>query len=391
MSDQEEIDVSAASRPDVRRSLAGLALAAAALGAATPAHAAVPAAVERYAPHVRIHPAETTLPTAARDLVAAAGVRWRGCRFTAGVRVAGAPAADGVHAREAALGRGRLAHRVGVGARCRYVGRSVASNLLSRPLQGGPLRARGVPLAQGFVLDLPARVRRGRAPVAGEVSAPMYFEYVPGRVVTYWFLSADSGVVVDAFDAVPPALAQVAPLLAGRRLRLHEGDWERVAVRLDATDRAIEIAYYQHGRPRVEPWAAAAGRLEDGEHPVVFSALASHASYPEAGAHRFALATGGGTLAGTYDATADGGLRWRGERLLRDARAEGWYGFGGAWGAPAPLGESTDPRLRAARDIGPLGPGPRRGVAPCGWGATDRAGRVAPCDVPLGAGELPGL
>lgn len=60
----------------------------------------------------------------------------------------------------------------------------------------------------------------------------------------------------------------------------HEGDWESVQVRLDASNNPDTAAYAQHGGGEACAWSAIT--KTDG-HPVVYVALDSHASYFRAG------------------------------------------------------------------------------------------------------------
>ena len=63
------------------------------------------------------------------------------------------------------------------------------------------------------------------------------------------------------------------------RFARHEGDWEHVTVRLDSSCKNILGAFYsQHGK---SDWVSEPP-LEDGTHPVCFSALNTHANYPNA-------------------------------------------------------------------------------------------------------------
>ena len=57
---------------------------------------------------------------------------------------------------------------------------------------------------------------------------------------------------------------------------MHEGDWEEVAVALDAADRPLEVAASQHDLGIVRTWARV---RKSGTHPVVYVALGSHANY----------------------------------------------------------------------------------------------------------------
>lgn len=66
------------------------------------------------------------------------------------------------------------------------------------------------------------------------------------------------------------------------RLNEHESDWEQVTVRLDADRNPIDVYYSAHEGGNTREWE----RVErDGEHPVVYPALGSHANYFVRGRH----------------------------------------------------------------------------------------------------------
>lgn len=376
----------------IRAALAGAlvvgTLGAGAATAAAEAPAVVPATVSRLAPHVRLHPLERAFPAAARDFVAASALRWRTCGFRPGAVIAAAPGPAGADAFAAGLAQGTFTHPIELGADCATPGPPVGSAALTRPLQPGAARPAGLPLDQGMYLEAAASAVTGRRPVAGRVRAPMYFEYQPRAFVTYWFFYADSGVHVVRTAPQPAPYERLVLLLTGHTVRVHQGDWESVSVHLDARDRPIAIAYYQHGHPLVLSWAALRRRrlLEGGTHPVVYSARASHASYPDTGTHPFRRVVLGRVVTGAADETLATGPRWRGEADLRDARTQPWYGFGGAWGAPGRLTGGANPELRTLLDIGPLGPSPYTGLVPCGWHILSPAGPPVACDRALRSG-----
>jgi hypothetical protein len=197
---------------------------------------------------------------------------------------------------------------------------SFRANEWTRPFGGGP---RAAPLqtypANGFALDLHDEFRPGnhdldRVPVT----------YETGRVgsgwwITYWLFYAFNSKDDDQ----------------------HEGDWERVSVRFDSHAQPKRVAYYAHtGRPRV----CAFGDVKRvaNRHPVVFSAVGSHASYPSTGEFRIGAP-------GKIDHADGRGARWRTWVAGVRSPAVPWYGFGGAWGARGSDSTTT----------GPAGPGQR--------------------------------
>jgi hypothetical protein len=192
---------------------------------------------------------------------------------------------------------------------------------LTRPHDPGP-RVEGVRPGEGYYLDLVDAARPGPDPTpatrgrAGSVSAPVYAERTDegdgGVRLTYWMLFGMDGMPGDA----------------GAR----EGDWERVDVLLSEAgdDRyeplAVQVAG-DEGRLVERPWVVA--RLAGDTHPVVRLARATHA----------ATVLGRGARCAAC-------MRWEAWRSLADARAQRWYGFGGAWGDVGATDATT----------GPLGP-----------------------------------
>ncbi len=120
---------------------------------------------------------------------------------------------------------------------------------------------------------------------------------------------------------------------------LHEGDWERITVYLDASDPGgtppAAVAFYRHSTNTFRAWDDV--EKDASTHPVVYSAIGSHASLPSPGY-------------GFIDVGDENGPRWRTwepDDALASIAEQPWYGFGGAWG-----------RLGRVRDsTGPLGPG----------------------------------
>jgi hypothetical protein len=125
----------------------------------------------------------------------------------------------------------------------------------------------------------------------------------------------------------------------------HEGDWELVAVYLDAAGEVVEVKLSAHEdftprQPHELEWV-------DGTHPVVYVANGSHANYH---------GTTGGPLGdcldapfydncnelgvwwNTWDEQEFGGILWLGERS-RHVAAANWLRYSGRWGE---IGVSDD-------------------------------------------------
>jgi hypothetical protein len=190
--------------------------------------------------------------------------------------------------------------------------------------------------------------RDPQAPAPIHPSPPtLYYEFADGKYIVYWFFYG----------------------LNGRFWDEHEGDWEKVVVKLDDRNGATDVAYYQHycdpeskdtlyGTTSMammrELGYLAADDQGNPTHPIVYSARYAHASYPEniSGAEGTYLAKPCGSFFdnGGGDRTSDGGWTWLSAKgSLRNAATEPWYGFGGAWGK----------KLDTLHGVGwgPLGPG----------------------------------
>jgi hypothetical protein len=166
---------------------------------------------------------------------------------------------------------------------------------------------------------------------------PSYYEYRSGRYVTYWFFYARS---VGTFNIQ------------------HQGDWERIAIKLDPNNTPTHIAMYRHGCEVVYPWSNASkwntstnSVNATGTHPVVFVAKWTHGSYlsqsspvqcPDAPVN---------------DEVAGGGSTWNTWQMLANAPSQKWFGFGGAWGDVGDQSYTT----------GPLGPSEHKRPTPLGW------------------------
>ena len=140
----------------------------------------------------------------------------------------------------------------------------------------------------------------------------------------------DMGDVVERLQVVS---AGVHALLRDDDV-LHEGDWERVTVYLNASRPLAaapeSIVFYRHSTNTARAWRTV--EKED-THPVVYCAIGSHASLPSPDF-------------GFIDVGDRKGPRWRTWEDLPSIVDEPWYGFGGAWGRVGKVRDAT----------GPLGP-----------------------------------
>lgn len=283
-------------------------------------------AVTRYAPHVYLHPDEDLLPMRPKDFIKASALRWnhdQGCRDH-GIDGAGEGEIDPTR-----LGTGRYpAHSrnhpepLHPAPFCDHEGDSYRTNDHTRPFDRLG--------AEGFFLDFQGD-RNGSG-----LNVPVYYEYdadagAGHRTITYWFFFA-----YNNFD-VPDLPNQT-----------HEGDWERITVRLNDENRATAVAFWNHDGYCTRTWSRVL-KTKKGGHPIVFSALGSHASYPDSGNYRIEV----DNVPDQVDRTRRSDKKWRTWYRTRSVHSakEGWYGYGGGWGSvdgPGPVGH--------ADFSGPLGP-----------------------------------
>ncbi|MDQ0381888.1 hypothetical protein [Amycolatopsis thermophila] len=108
----------------------------------------------------------------------------------------------------------------------------------------------------------------------------------------------------------------------------HDGDWERVAVQL-RDDEPLAVTFFGHGgSPCMMPWREL-DRRDD--HPVVYSAVGSHASYPDAGRHDIYDRTSAGTGWPTWD-------------HAKPVAQEPWYEYAGWWGPQSDVPGFSGPK-----------------------------------------------
>lgn len=112
----------------------------------------------------------------------------------------------------------------------------------------------------------------------------------------------------------------------------HQGDWEHISLTFDLEKRLKHVYMAAHGSPT--RYDKSSVRFID-EHPIVYSAKGSHASYPRPGIYHF----------GT-DHTEDGGYRWQTWLNCQPLKNQPWRNFAGAWGEVGEFSSTT----------GPLGP-----------------------------------
>ncbi len=306
-------------------------------------------APQRYAPYVWLHSNEKAFPDSAQHFIASSRLRWShwNCKDHAVENPDGSDASyDAIDQSRlgAAAGSGAYSHPGNLvqGVICVHGSRDYLANEFTRPRDGSPDRV--TQGSEGMFLDLKNGEHGGNSTLADD---PVYFDYSPGHYVVYWFFYDYNNFSFHLFP------------------EKHEGDWEHIAVHLDSNNRATEVAFYRHGcDPTIVSWAdlvsGTGGSLQNGTHPVVYSGLGSHASYPTPGSH------GGFETCQPFPDDTDAGSPWSTWTNLLDVGAQPWYGFGGAWGE---VGDHLNVvGLPDDLTTGPLGPSQYKGTgAPSGW------------------------
>ena len=187
---------------------------------------------------------------------------------------------------------------------------------------------------------------------ADEPAAPVaYAAAFPGPkgeiALQYWLF--------HAFDIWSPFVPQSPDYW-----KAHEGDWEAVTVLLDAKRRPTVVAASRHCGGARRVWAKAERR---GAHPVVYSALGSHALYFGPGRYaqarrcwpKEALAVFDAYKVGVVDnvASVAEGRRVSPRVVIVTAAWPSWMGFSGSFGEAQFL---HFPQATFAYGAGPRGP-----------------------------------
>lgn len=339
-----------------------------------------------FAPLVHLHADERWLPMSARGFVDHSVLYWS----NRGGDCDRVPIASGRRSERAADGGlerirderlARLdpyAHRQT--ARCAPAAGTFRADQLTRPYAGGKPRPAALARRHGFYLDLDDDVRRGHDEIDDE-GPQAYLRNVPVYVDSQRVsLTADERAQLPAGETATGGLVLTYWMLYGlseppgpdpaMNAFVHEGDWERISVRLaklepQDSDRYLPLSarYHYHDHSREIPWYAVrrvvggTGADQGGAtHPVVYSAEGSHASYWRAGRYEAVYEPGGRRLLAVHDdaIACPDCPQWHTWKLTRPVRAELWYGFGGAWGK---VGAS-------AATTGPLGPSPYKLTVP---------------------------
>ena len=330
--------------------------------------------VAKYAPLVVLHADDKLRPSSADWFLDRSTLRWATGRGLDG---------EDVHEADGDIDPGRL----GAAGPSPYRHGEFIASALTRPLDDNAGRRGEPPLEQGFFLRL-----KEESFARGDEGSTVYWDYDEhAKAITYWLFypgsspplgilrageqigtrgvpteavpteleAADAAAKLEEFQRAYPGLAQEAePDVRTRglgdviqRLKvvaegvrallredgvLHEGDWERITVYLNEADPEgappASVGFYRHSTNTFKKWDNV--EKEAGTHPIVYSAIGSHASLPSPDF-------------GFIDVGDPDGPHWRSWEDLAPIEEQPWYGFGGAWGRVGKVRDST----------GPLGPG----------------------------------
>ncbi len=124
----------------------------------------------------------------------------------------------------------------------------------------------------------------------------------------------------------------------------HQGDWEGVSMLVELEEKHAHLehrliaGFFSEHEKGTWRCADQVSRSSEDSRIEAFSAMGTHATYPEPGSHRNGILT---------DQT-ERGIRWDSWENLRPLALEPYYGYSGAWGEPRFFSFMT----------GPLVPGP---------------------------------
>ncbi|MGH2950997.1 MAG: hypothetical protein ACRDKX_03005 [Solirubrobacterales bacterium] len=283
-----------------------------------------------YAPLVYLHSDERWGPADPAAFIEASTLDWNRSRHDA--EIAGRGEVD-----PARLGAACDAEPEGCYSFGGYLSRELTRPFLNRPER--PIDLQNAE-DRGFFLDPDSSARGGD------------LTDTPDQSVFYEFRATGAGVAISYwlfYGYSRPRAGRVAETFLGEEIS-HEGDWENIDVVLNPElTRPLAVFFYGHGHPQRRAWEDVCKLVDETEdcrssragHPIVYSALGSHASYPGAGETEVCAAAG---CACDIREPERGWATWEAAAGVRPVQEEPWYGFGGAWGYVGNF------------DSGPLGP-----------------------------------
>ncbi len=201
---------------------------------------------------------------------------------------------------------------------------------------------------EGYFLDADNDIHDD-GDVSGAAAAPAYVEYVEGK-------DGNAGRAAYVYWFFYPYNRWTNP--AGGVGGNHEGDWERVTVVTDTAGQPAGVVLSQHLTKCLMDWKTVAG--PDG-HPVVYSAIGSHGSYP-VGDARYKIDGMPEKLKFLEDRTSTKGEKWQTWGNLKEVAQEPWWRYAGGWGevgAPINIKIPKGPKIELDKlQTGPAGPSP---------------------------------
>ena len=187
--------------------------------------------------------------------------------------------------------------------------------------------------SQGMYLNLNNDYRDGQGFGHDE---PVWYEYEPKQYLIYWFTWGNSYEQYGRFEA-----------------GTHEGDWERMAIKLDSvTNTPVRVQYFYHKDSCTLRWGDAPRRRD---HLKLWFAKNAHGVYPAGGRPYHKSIP---VLDDYYDQISDNGGQsyiWYASKVLLPVKSQDWYRYGGAWG---------DKYGSLGGQWGPMGPNHRHAKTP---------------------------
>ncbi len=156
----------------------------------------------------------------------------------------------------------------------------------------------------------------------------------------------------------------------------HEGDWERITVVTDQAGQPDGVVFSQHLTKCRMDWAKVAGK--DG-HPVAYSAVGTHGSYPIGDAKYRMDDPTLGKVRALDDKTSTKGETWQTWNTLKEVQQEPWWGYAGGWGE---VGAPIEFKKLDKTETGPAGPSPIKHEQMVGEAFSTKA-----CPEPISQGE----
>ena len=166
--------------------------------------------------------------------------------------------------------------------------------------------------AEGMYLNLNNRYRDGAGP--GETGGglqgdePVYYLFRSKKYIVYYFLYGNSRT---KFGTTVPGTE-------------HEGDWERIAIKLDSNNHPRRLEYFYHYEECSLPWRDVP-RYGSSSQPRLVVARDSHGNYPVGFLNERVKSEMEGS-------TRPSGKVWNAAPNLENAETRNWFGFTGGWG-----------------------------------------------------------